>query len=161
MPKNEGGTLSCDYLAVVAFMLERNGHPVGDRELTADERVLASLRLARPPRRPPPAEGSGARLHRRDEWHDTEGLRSDDTLVAATQRRDWLMESHDYSATRFSPLTQITSANVSQLRPVCAYQVGETGNFQTGPVVDRGTMYVTSTQPSPSTATCRPKWRHV
>ena len=43
------------------------------------------------------------------------------------------MESHDYSGTRYSPPHQITTANVSQLRAVCAYQVGETGNFQTGP----------------------------
>jgi alcohol dehydrogenase (cytochrome c) len=73
------------------------------------------------------------------------------------------MSSHNYSGSRYSPLSQISTSNVSQIRPVCAYQVGETGNFQTMPIVDRGTMYVTSIYATIAldAATCRPKWRHV
>jgi alcohol dehydrogenase (cytochrome c) len=165
MPKNEGGTLPLgQYVAVLAHMLERNGYRAGDRPLSTEQSALASLRLARPSasgdekKAPPPdyIAGTGGTAPK------ATGPTHEELLSAATGR-DWLMHTHDYSGTRYSPLTQITSANAHQLRPVCAYQVGETGNFQTGPVVDRGTMYVTS--PSATIAldagTCRPKWRYV
>ena len=49
MPKNQAGTLSAsDYNAVLAFILDRNGYPAGDRELTADQNALAALRLTPP-----------------------------------------------------------------------------------------------------------------
>lgn len=165
MPKNEGGTLKpAEYVAVLAHMLERNGYRAGDRALSTEQKVLASLRLTRPAasgddkKTPPPeyiAGSDGTTPRATGPTHEE--------LLAATTGRDWLMHTHDYSGTRYSPLTQITSANAHQLRAVCAYQVGETGNFQTGPVVDRGTMYVTSptTTIALDAATCRPKWRYV
>jgi alcohol dehydrogenase (cytochrome c) len=165
MPKNEGGTLTpAQYVAVLSHMLERNGYRAGDRALSSDQKALASLRLTRPAppagdaKAPPPAyiAGTGGTTPR------ATGPTHGDLLAAATGR-DWLMHTHDYSGTRHSPLTQITSANAHQLRAVCAYQVGETGNFQTGPVVDRGTMYVTSNAATIAidATTCRPKWRYV
>src|SRR3954452_6162148 len=164
MPKNEGGTLtSAQYLAVLAHMLERNGYSPSGRELSADQNALAALRLTRPTaaaekKAPPPdyiAGDGGTAPHASGPTHQD--------LLAAATGRDWLMHTHDYSSTRSSPLTQITTANVSQLKAVCAYQVGEAGNFQTGPVVDRGTMYVTTVSATIAidAATCPPKWRHV
>lgn len=165
MPKNEGGTLPLgQYVAVLAHMLERNGYRAGDRPLSTEQSALASVRLVRPTtssdekKAPPPdyiAGTGGTTPKATGPTHDE--------LLAASTGRDWLMHTHDYSGTRYSPLTQITSANANQLRVVCAYQVGETGNFQTGPVVDRGTMFVTSPSATIAmdAATCRPKWRYV
>ncbi len=166
MPKNEGGTLTQqEYVSLLAQILEKNGYPAGDRELTAEQSVLSALRLTRATAtaaqtKPPAPEfiaGTGSTTPR------ASGPKQADLIAAAGQSRDWLMHTHDYSGTRYSPLSQITSANVSQLGAVCAYQVGETGNFQTGPIVDRGTMYVTSVYATIAldAATCRPKWRTV
>ena len=165
MPKNAGGTLTpAQYAAVLAHMLERNGYRAGDRALSTEQSALAALRLTRPTagaaekKLPAPSyiAGTGGTAPR------ASGPNHED-LLAAASGRDWLMHTHDYSGTRYSPLTQITSANASGLRAVCAYQVGETGNFQTGPIVDRGTMYITSvsTTIAIDAATCRPKWRYV
>jgi alcohol dehydrogenase (cytochrome c) len=164
MPKNEGGTLtSAQYLAVLAHMLERNGYPPNDRALSADQNALAALRLTRP------AAAAGGPKAAPDYIAGTGGTAprasgpNHQDLLAAGSGRDWLMHTHDYAGTRFSTLTQITPANAPQLKAVCAYQVGETGNFQTGPVVDRGTMYVTTVAATIAidAATCRLKWRNV
>src|SRR4051812_20839553 len=117
MPKNEGGTLTpAQYLAVLAHMLERNGYAANDRELTADRSALAALRLTRPTaqtadKKGPAPEfiaGEGGMTPR------ASGPSQQELLSAATGG-DWLMHTHDYSGTRYSPLTQITAANVSQL----------------------------------------------
>lgn len=57
----------------------------------------------------------------------------------------WLTYSGNYAAHRFSPLTQITSANVHQLKVAWIYQRPQmTGSgFETSPVVVDGVMYVT------------------
>ena len=121
MPKNEGGTLTqSDYLAVLAYILDRNGYRPGSQALSADRTALASLRLTRPAaaaedrKTPPPAyiAGDGGTSPR------ASGPTHED-LLGAANGRDWLMHTHDYSGTRYSPLAEITSANAPQLRAVC------------------------------------------
>jgi alcohol dehydrogenase (cytochrome c) len=166
MPKNEAGTLTAsEYVSVLAYILARNGYAAASRELPADPGALSAVRLTRPAgapeqkKAPLPAfiTGSGGVTPR------ASGPTQEELLAAVDGGRDWLTHTHDYSGTRYSPLSQITPANVSQLRVVCAYQVGETGNFQTGPIVHRGIMYVTSINATIAidAATCRPKWRYV
>src|SRR5262249_40994355 len=166
MPKNEGGTLSsAEYASVLAYILERNGYSASDRELTPDRATLSALRLtpatgtSQDKKGPPPdfiAGTGGTAPH-------ASGPKHEDLVAATEHSRDWLLHTHDYSGTRYSPLSQITTTNVSRLHAVCAYQVGETGNFQTGPIVDRGTMYLTSPLATIAldASTCRPKWRYV
>src|SRR5215217_7585393 len=62
---------------------------------------------------------------------------------------DWPMYNRDAMGTRHSPLTQITPANVSQLRQVWTYKVGKdqtsggiTGGSEYTPIVVNGLMYV-------------------
>jgi alcohol dehydrogenase (cytochrome c) len=168
MPKNAGGTLpAADYVAVLAYMLRQNGHTPGDKELTGESTLLAALSLTQPTnakaddKRTPPAPefivGDGGPNPR------GAGPTQEDLLAADTHGRDWLMRGHDYSGTRYSPLSQITTANVSRLKVVCIYQAAENGNFQTGPIVDRGTMYFTINDVTTAVdaVTCRPKWRHA
>ena len=80
----------------------------------------------------------------------------------AARSTDWLLHNHDYAGTRYSPLDEITSANASRLTPACMFQMGERDNFQTGPIVHNGVMYVTTmtTTIALDAATCRVKWRH-
>jgi len=60
------------------------------------------------------------------------------------QDGQWPMYSGSYSSHRFSPLAQITAANVAELRPVWAYQPPGTGSIESTPIVADGVMYVTS-----------------
>ena len=54
---------------------------------------------------------------------------------------DWLMYSRTYDAQRFSPLTQITTRNVSQLREVFKKEL-PSGVHEGIPIVYRGVMYL-------------------
>jgi alcohol dehydrogenase (cytochrome c) len=81
---------------------------------------------------------------------------------AAGEPGSWLTYSGTYAAHRFSPLAEITPANVSRLRPAWVYQVREAGQVETTPLVADGVMYVTEAR-SRVTAldvrTGRPLWR--
>ena len=58
--------------------------------------------------------------------------------------QNWLMYWGDYQGTHFSPLSQITPANATQLRAAWAAPVPGTTTLETVPVVVDGVMYVTS-----------------
>jgi alcohol dehydrogenase (cytochrome c) len=60
------------------------------------------------------------------------------------QDGQWLMYSGSYSSHRFSPLTQLTPANVARMKPVWVYQPAGVGSVETTPVVANGVMYTTS-----------------
>lgn len=54
----------------------------------------------------------------------------------------WLTYSRTYSGTRYSPLKQIHSGNVAQLRPAWIYQLRNAGVFEATPIVVDGVMYI-------------------
>ena len=66
----------------------------------------------------------------------------------ATDAGNWLMYSGSYTSHRFSPLDQISPANVSRLKPLWIYQPPGVGSLEGGPpttrryAVDR--LYVSS-----------------
>ena len=69
---------------------------------------------------------------------------------AEQESENWLTYYGAYKSWRYSPLDQIDRSNISQLRPVWAFESGVTdGGLQAAPLVVDGTMYV-------STA-----WNHV
>src|SRR3954451_12913128 len=61
--------------------------------------------------------------------------------LAQTPAGDWATYNRTLWGDRYSPLAEISPANVHRLRPVGTFDVGEPLNFQTGPVVIGGTMY--------------------
>ena len=69
----------------------------------------------------------------------------DSEALANSQQDDesWLMYGRNYSAWRYSPLDQIDTENVGQITPAWIFQTGESGKFQTTPLVRDGVMYVT------------------
>jgi len=69
-----------------------------------------------------------------------------DMLQKAAASSDWLMYGHNYWNNRYSPLTQITAANVKSLVAKYVLQSGveRLGSFETTPVVVNGVMYVTT-----------------
>jgi quinoprotein glucose dehydrogenase len=55
---------------------------------------------------------------------------------------DWPIYGRDPGGTRYSPLTQINTGNVSQLRRAWTYHTGEQGHaFETTPIVVNGVLY--------------------
>jgi len=57
---------------------------------------------------------------------------------------DWLAYNGNSAADRFSPLNEISRANVRTLTEVGRYTLPETTSFQTGPIAVAGALYVTS-----------------
>jgi quinoprotein glucose dehydrogenase len=55
---------------------------------------------------------------------------------------DWPSINRDLTASRYSPLTEITAANVAKLQPSWTYQLG--GNSTAVPIVVGGVMYLPS-----------------
>jgi alcohol dehydrogenase (cytochrome c) len=63
--------------------------------------------------------------------------------AAESEPGAWLTYSGRYDGHRFSPLAEITPANVARLRPAWVYQVQEAGPVEVTPLVADGVMYVT------------------
>jgi alcohol dehydrogenase (cytochrome c) len=58
--------------------------------------------------------------------------------------RDWLMVRRTYDGWGYSPLEQITPANVSRLKPLWVFSTAEPRVHQAAPLVNGGVMFVTS-----------------
>src|SRR5437870_11681763 len=63
--------------------------------------------------------------------------------VIASDPGDWPSHDRDGRGQRFSPLRQITPANVSKLQPAWSFDTGVTG-IQVTPLVVGGMMYITA-----------------
>jgi alcohol dehydrogenase (cytochrome c) len=162
MPPRASSTLTAqDHAAVFAYILKMNGFPSGAAPLTPTSAPLETthIAIASPSERPTPPEfiaGSPGAA-------PAAGGPDQATLTRAAQSTDWLFHTHDYAGTRFSPLREIDATSAARLSPACLFQVGERDNFQTGPIVYDGTMYITTTGATVAldAATCQVKWRHA
>jgi alcohol dehydrogenase (cytochrome c) len=162
-PRAAGSMTEAQRAAVFAHILKSNGYPAGQTTLTADTPQLRQLRLVAnaapgPVARPdPPAFIAGAA----GAAPATTGP-DQAALARSADSTDWLFHNHDYSGTRFSPLSEITTENAARLAPSCMFKMGDRDNFQTGPIVHDGVMYVTTMTSTVAldAATCRLKWRH-
>jgi alcohol dehydrogenase (cytochrome c) len=65
---------------------------------------------------------------------------------ARTNGSNWAIYGHDYTNQRYSPLAQITTANVGSLKMAWMFQTGisRLGSFENSPTVVDGVMYVTT-----------------
>jgi alcohol dehydrogenase (cytochrome c) len=68
-----------------------------------------------------------------------------DTMLRNPAPTDWLMLRHDYSATSYSPLDQITVDNVKTMKLVWMWPMREGGTNQPAPLVYNGTLYLANT----------------
>ena len=57
---------------------------------------------------------------------------------------NWLMNRRTYDGWGYSPLDQITPANVSRLRPVWVFSTNDGKPHESAPLVNNGVMFVTS-----------------
>ncbi len=63
--------------------------------------------------------------------------------ASSSEPQNWLTYSGGYYSQRYSPLNQITPANVKNLKLQWVYQSPVAGNWQTTPLVVDGVMYLT------------------
>ena len=65
---------------------------------------------------------------------------------ARSNGSNWAIYGHDYTNQRYSPLAQITTANVGSLKMAWMFQTGisRLGSFENSPTVVDGVMYVTT-----------------
>lgn len=164
MPPGGAGTLGAeDALSVAAYILAVNGARVGDTALSLDTptpigavasgvisaTVLApaagapgaTTGIASParPAEPPPSRGHSVR-------GEVPGyVPVTDEMLRNPPAGDWLMARRTYQAWSYSPLDQITRANVKGLRLAWSWSMNEGGANQPMPLVHGGIMYLTNT----------------
>ena len=68
-----------------------------------------------------------------------------DEMLRNPAPSDWLMLRHDYSATSYSPLDQITVDNVKTMKLAWMWPMREGGTNQPAPLVYNGTLYLANT----------------
>lgn len=143
MPLNAPGSLSqTQYQDVTAYLLQQNGRLGGQvtgksgatTGTPPPSTVYETVRVAPPATIVSRAIPSSARVAISDAM----------MLSAASDADNWLMNGRTYDNTHYSPLNQITAANVRGLLPVAIIQTGITGSFETAPVVSDGVMYLTT-----------------
>src|SRR5688572_30475601 len=75
---------------------------------------------------------------------------------------NWLTYSRNYNGQRYSPLTQISSANANRLQAAWVYQIAQPWKFSASPIAIDGILYI-SEPPGDVVAldarTGRPLWR--
>ena len=76
---------------------------------------------------------------------------------------DWVTYNGPLAGDRYSPQTQITTANVGQLRQHCVFDAPEAVNFQSGIVAVTGVLYFTLFNHTYAidATTCQQKWKHT
>jgi alcohol dehydrogenase (cytochrome c) len=57
---------------------------------------------------------------------------------------NWLQIRRTYDGWGYSPLKQITAANVSKLKPVWSFSTGEQRGHEAPPIVNNGVMFVST-----------------
>ena len=143
-PEGGAGTLPQDmYLALIAYILEVNG-AAADRELLT---AVTSAAIG------PTVTGRGA-AGRGDEPEPTGVLVAGavQDFVAITEQTllnppagDWPMIRHDYSASSFSPLSEITADNAHRLQLAWIWPMRDGGTNQPSPLAYRGTIFLNNT----------------
>ena len=82
---------------------------------------------------------------------------------AETEPQNWLTYSGNYQGHRYSPLAEINTTNVAQLKPIWVYQMRDPGKVEGTPLVVDGIIYL-SEKPHVVTAldgrTGRPLWTY-
>jgi alcohol dehydrogenase (cytochrome c) len=100
---------------------------------------------------------------RQDEQAGTKNAGAPAAEAPSTPVGDWVTYNGPLSGDRYSPLMQITAANVGQLQRVCAFDAPEAVNFQSGLLAVDGVLYFTlfNHTYAVDAATCQQKWKHT
>ena len=156
MPPGSPGALGADaYANIAAFILQSNGARAGTQTLTENARVpinsiatgQAVAGAAQGGGGRGGGRGGGAAAPARPQGLTVTGevknyVPVTDAMLRNPPPGDWLMLRRDYHASNYSPLTQITSGNVKNLRLVWSWAMNEGGTSQPAPIVHNGVIYL-------------------
>ena len=89
-----------------------------------------------------------------------------DLVDRANDPGEWVQQASDYALTRYSPLAQLTAANVNQLHPMWTYSTGRKQGHEGTPLVIGSTMYIVTPLPDEAVAldltnNGSVKWKHT
>lgn len=160
MPPGAGGSLPDQtYIQIGAYILDANSGKPGDTALAADSKSAirniatgqraAYLQPGAAPPRAAPAAAQSVQEPQTPRGITVAGVVKNFVPVTEAMLRnpdpsDWLMIRHDYKATYYSPLDQITTKNVNDLHLVWSWamQEGASNGNQPAPIVHNGVLYV-------------------
>jgi len=150
-PVNPGSLGEQAYVNVTAFILDFNGARPGNQPLTASSKMaIRSVATGQVKARPAAGEPLGGRAEApvppTPRGVVVPGEVKNYTPVTDAMLRnpdpnDWLIIRHDYHATNYSPLNQITTQNVKDLQLQWVWAMNE-GTNQPAPVVHNGVMFI-------------------
>ncbi len=154
MPPENAGALSAEtYRHVFNYLLYVNDYRRDTKVLTPGGGAApAPASIPLPERFPAPPQFVGT----------AKGDMPTDAQLANVQDHEWPMYNRDYRSQRYSPLAQITPANIAGLAPRCIFQTGEVGSFQSSPVLHQGRLYFTTGHKTYAidAVTCEKVWEH-
>ena len=172
MPPTTPGLLGeAGTLAVTAYLLQINGAPAGQQPLTATVSTPINALLTGQPRAQSPASTATGRAGGRSTIPPVVGagtaagpgrgggsasrgvtVRGEvrnyvpvtPEMLKSPPRGDWLMFRGNYHGHSYSPLNQITPANVKNLQLQWVWAMNDSGANQTTPIVHNGVIYLAS-----------------
>lgn len=159
-PSNPGSLSESQNVDVLAYILGRNNVLQGTEELRSDYNYLSAIPLSRGDE---VLDSAATFIEGSSGIEPTgSGPSFDELLTASTNSQDWLYHNQNYQGTRYSELADIDTSNAGQLQQVCAYQLNTNATMQTGPIVYKGTMYVTNATHTAAinAATCQKIWSY-
>jgi alcohol dehydrogenase (cytochrome c) len=166
MPPGQVRSLTAaDHAAIFAYVLQQNGYKSGQTALTPNSPRLREFPIVSYAAASQEQTAAAAPLRisgKPDAVPNGGGPTQEELNRAAGSTRDWLYHTHNYAGTRYAALSQIRAENAARLQVACVLQLGEVTNFQTGPIVYNGTMYVTTVSSTVAidASNCQVKWRH-
>lgn len=148
MPLSAPGSLTQkQYLDVTAFILSKDGYQAGKAALSTKNlkaKLTAPSASKSADAAPPAPAVTGLPKSMTNTSGQASGNAPSDSELTAVADGEWPAYNRTLDGQRYSPLGQITAANAKNLQVKCVFQVGKTGAFQTGPVVYKGVMYITT-----------------
>jgi alcohol dehydrogenase (cytochrome c) len=150
-PGNPGSLDEQSAVNLAAFILAANGAQPGNQALTAAAAFpIRSVANGRPaitliPGGPVPAGAAGARRGLSVTGEVKNYVPVTDAMLRNPDPGDWLMIRRNYQAWSYSPLSQITTANVKDLQLVWTWAMNEGGANEPTPIVHNGVMFLANT----------------
>jgi alcohol dehydrogenase (cytochrome c) len=155
MPPDAATLSSTDAAAIAAYILQANGAQAGDQALGPDTKAaigpllkghpMPAAQLAAPPVAPPPtlvAKPTGLTVKGEVKAYTP----VTDAMLRTPPPGDWLMARRNYQAWSYSPLAQVTTANVKGLKLAWVAPMNEALGNQPMPLVHDGILYLVNTQ---------------
>ena len=154
-PANAGGLSADAYVQLAAFILQANGAVAGAQALTAvNEALVNSIATGDMPANllqagGQPAAGGQAQAAGPRGLTITGQVKNfvpiTDQMLRNPDPADWLMVRRNYQAWNYSPLNQITTNNVKNLRLEWVWAMNEGSWNEPTPIVHNGIIYLANT----------------